>query len=84
MKADETGSVVSVFEVYRLVEPIEATVGNIQRYTWFSIAIGIGLLTLFIVTLIIVNGRALTRRRRLTEKRQKSEKKQRRRRVDPD
>jgi signal transduction histidine kinase len=66
--ADETGSVVSVFEVYRLVEPIEATVGNIQRYVWISIAIGIGLLTLFIVTLIIVNGRALTRRRRLTEK----------------
>jgi signal transduction histidine kinase len=66
--ADETGSVVSVFEVYRLVEPIEATVGNIQRYTWVSITIGIGLLTLFLVTLIIVNGRALTRRRRLTEK----------------
>jgi two-component system NarL family sensor kinase len=65
--ADETGSVVSVFEVYRLVEPIEATVGNIRRYTWMSIAIGIGLLSLFIVTLIIVNGRALTRRRRLTE-----------------
>jgi two-component system NarL family sensor kinase len=65
--ADESGSVVSVFEVYRLVEPIEATVGNIQRYIWFSIAIGIGLLTLFIVTLIMVNGRALTRRRRLTE-----------------
>jgi two-component system NarL family sensor kinase len=64
--ADETGSVVSVFEVYRLVEPIEATVGNIRRYTWMSIAIGIGLLSLFIVTLIIVNGRALTRRRRLT------------------
>lgn len=66
--ADETGSVVSVFEVYRLVEPIEATVGNIRRYTWTSIAIGIGLLSLFIVTLIIVNGRALTRRRRLTER----------------
>ena len=60
------GSVVSVFEVYRLVEPIEATVANIQRYTWTSIAIGIGLLSLFIVTLIIVNGRALTRRRRLS------------------
>jgi hypothetical protein len=30
--ADDTGLVVSVFEVYRLVEPIEATVGNIQRY----------------------------------------------------
>ncbi len=66
--ADKTGSVVSVFEVYRLVEPIEETVGEIRRYVWGSIVIGIGLLTLFIVTLIIINGRALSRRRRLTEK----------------
>ena len=64
----DTGSVVSVFEVYRLAEPIETTVGNIQRYVWISIAIGIGLLAIFITTLIIVNGRAITHRRRLAEK----------------
>ncbi len=66
--ANETGSVVSVFEVYRLADPIETTVSNIQRYVWASIAIGIGLLSLFLVTLIVINGKALERRRRLAEK----------------
>jgi signal transduction histidine kinase len=64
----ESGSVVAVFEVYHLAEPIDSTVGNIKRYVWVSIAIGIGLLTVFTTVLIIANGRALTRRRRLTEK----------------
>ena len=64
---DASGSVFAVFEVYRLAEPIETTVANIQRYVWVSLAIGIGLLSLFIAILIVVNGRALIRRRRLAE-----------------
>ncbi len=65
---EDSGSVVSVFEVYRLAEPIEATVRNIQRYVWISITIGIGLLAIFIAILIVVNGKAITRRRRFIEK----------------
>ncbi|MCH7669981.1 MAG: hypothetical protein IIC71_12390 [Acidobacteria bacterium] len=64
----DSGSVAAVFEVYHLDEPIETTVGNIQRLVWVSIAVGIGLLTIFIATLILVNGRAVTRRRQLAEK----------------
>jgi signal transduction histidine kinase len=65
---DDSGSVPAVFEVYRLSEPIETTVGNIRRVVWISISIGIGLLGLFMAILILVNGRAITRRRRLAEK----------------
>ena len=64
----DTGSVVSVFEVYRFAAPIESTVANIQRYVRLSIALGIGLLAIFLATLIIVNTRSITSRRRLAEK----------------
>jgi signal transduction histidine kinase len=62
----DDGSVV-IFGAYHLAEPIETTVGNIRQYVWLSIAIGIGLLAIFIAILIIVNGRAITHRRRLAE-----------------
>ncbi len=63
----DAGSVV-IFGAYHLAEQIETTVGNIQRYVWTSITVGIGLLAIFIAILIIVNGRAITHRRRLAEK----------------
>jgi signal transduction histidine kinase len=63
----DSGSVV-IFGAYHLAEPIETTVGNIRQYVWLSIAIGIGLLAIFIAILIIVNGRAITHRQRLAEK----------------
>jgi len=61
---DET---VAVFEVYHLAEPIDSTVANIRRYVWISVFLAIGLLAAFVAILIVVNGRAITRRQRLAE-----------------
>ncbi|GBE25805.1 sensor histidine kinase LiaS [bacterium BMS3Bbin02] len=63
----ESGSIEAVFEMYHLAEPIETTVENIQRLVWASIVLGIGLLTIFTASLILVNGRAIANRRRLAE-----------------
>jgi signal transduction histidine kinase len=63
----DSGSVV-IFGAYHLAEPIATTVGNIQRYVWTSISVGIGLLAIFLATLIMVNGKAIMHRRRLVEK----------------
>jgi signal transduction histidine kinase len=63
-----SGEVTAVFEVYRLKEHIESTVGDVRRYVWVSVGVAIGLLGLFIAILILANGRAITRRRWLTEK----------------
>lgn len=65
---DKSNSIVAVFELYHLDEPIKMTVANIQRLVWASIAVGIGSLSVFVASLILMNGRAVTRRRRLAEK----------------
>ncbi len=57
----------AVFEVYHLAEPIESTVADIRTYVWISLLGGIGLLAAFVATLIVINGRAVTRRQRLAE-----------------
>jgi signal transduction histidine kinase len=62
----DDGSVV-IFGAYHLAEPIETTVGNIRRYVWLSIAIGIGLLAIFTVILFVRNGRFVVRQRQETE-----------------
>lgn len=64
----DSGSVVSVFEVYRLAAPIEDTVGNIRQYVWLSIAIGIGLLATFTIILFVRNGRLVVHQRQEAER----------------
>ncbi len=62
----DSGSVV-IFGAYHLAEPIEATVGNIRRYVWLSIAIGIGLLAFFTSILFVRHGRFVARQRQESE-----------------
>jgi signal transduction histidine kinase len=65
---DASGSVVAVFEVYDRAEPLLAIVQEMQRYVWTSIGVGLGLLSLFVATLIISNARVVHRRRRQAER----------------
>ncbi|MFQ5523915.1 MAG: sensor histidine kinase [Acidimicrobiia bacterium] len=64
----KSGDVVAVFEGYGLAEHIEGAVSDTRRYVWWSVAVSMGLFAVFIVGLLIVNGRIITRRQRLAEK----------------
>ncbi len=65
--SDEAG-VFGLFEVEQHVDTLNATTSRIRRNTWFSIGVGLGLLTVFMVSLTLANAHVLTRRRRLAEK----------------
>ena len=61
------GFVYALFEVEQRVDTLNATVGRIRRNTWLSIGLGLGVLTVFMVSLTLANSHVLARRRRLAE-----------------
>ena len=65
---DASGRVTAVFEVYALAEHIDGAVSDTRRYVWWTVAVAMGLFAVFIVGLLVVNGRIITRRQRLAER----------------
>lgn len=64
--ADGQG-VYGLFEVEQQAVTVNATTARISRNTWVSIGVGLGLLTVFMVSLTLANAHVLTRRRRQAE-----------------
>jgi signal transduction histidine kinase len=64
---DENGTVIGAFEIEQRVDSLATTLGHIQRNVWFSIAIGIGVLAVFMGSLTLAGARAINRRRRQAE-----------------
>ncbi len=65
--ADESGAVAVVFEVEQQAESLVRTISNVRRNVWLSIAVGLGVLTVFMGTLAVAGARAANRRRRQAE-----------------
>ncbi len=64
----QTGAVAAVFEVYEDSRPLDATVASTRRIVWASIAVGLSILLLFIISLGIANARVMTGRTREAER----------------
>lgn len=63
----EDGEPVAAFEVEQLPASLDEAMASIRRNVWLSIGSGIGLLALFLGTLIVARSRDLDRRRRQAE-----------------
>ncbi|MDH3730860.1 MAG: hypothetical protein OES13_07040 [Acidimicrobiia bacterium] len=61
------GSVIGALEVEQRSDALRTTLGHIRRNVWISITFGLGLLTLFMASLVLAGARALNRRRRRAE-----------------
>lgn len=60
--------VTSVFEIEQRTDLLEGALGRIERNVWFSIAIGLGVLGVFLGALALARARDLNRRRRQAER----------------
>jgi len=57
-----------VFEIEQRTDLLEGALGRIERNVWFSIAIGLGVLGVFLGALALARARDLNRRRRQAER----------------
>ncbi len=64
---DDGGEVVGAFEVEQTSEILATHLGRVRRNVWLSIGIGLGLLALFVGSLVLAWARAINRRRRMAE-----------------
>lgn len=63
----DDGAVIGALEVEQRSDALRSTLGHIRRNVWVSITFGLGLLTLFMASLVLAGARALNRRRRRAE-----------------
>lgn len=64
---DPGGNVVGAFEVEQRIDTLNATQARVATSVWITIAIGLGLLAVFMVILMLARAQALNRRRRQAE-----------------
>lgn len=63
----ESGDTVGVFEIYQRSESLDMAVDEIRRNVWLSIGIGLGVLSLFMTSLMVGTARVSSRRRQDAE-----------------
>ncbi len=61
------GAVIGALEVEQRSDSLRSTLGHISRNVWISITVGLGLLTVFMVSLALAGARGINRRRRRAE-----------------
>lgn len=64
---DPGGDVVGAFEVEQRTDTLITHLGHIRRNVWLSISIGLGVVALFLGSLVLAGARATNRRRRQAE-----------------
>lgn len=64
---DAGGRVVGAFEVEQRASTLNTHLGHIRRNVWLSISIGLGVLALFMGSLVLAGARATNKRRRQAE-----------------
>ncbi|MFQ5517258.1 MAG: sensor histidine kinase [Acidimicrobiia bacterium] len=64
---DDGNEVVGAFEVEQTSDILATHLGRVRRNVWLSIGIGLGLLALFVGSLVLAWARTINRRRRMAE-----------------
>lgn len=64
----DTGEIVGLFEVEQRTDTLDASLRNVRRVVWIAIGTGVGLLFVFMATLLMAAMRAFRRRREQAER----------------